>query len=136
MVKINIYSFSIKYRKNFPPPLFVFNFSFDCRCVKNPGRVDALKHQTGLDPEVQAFLDAQASATEFFSAALGVLRPALAVYSDGKYGDVHIGFSCTGGQHRSVYFAQKLHALLVQDTLLTPFIHHLDIDSKYSAALP
>jgi RNase adaptor protein for sRNA GlmZ degradation len=136
MVNIHIYSFSIKYRKTFPPPLLAFNFSFDCRSVQNPGRIETLKHQTGLDPEVRAFLDLEASAVQFFIRAHAVLHPALDTYSDGKYGDVHIGFSCTGGQHRSVYFAQKLHASVVQHALFTPHIHHLDIDSKYSAALP
>jgi RNase adaptor protein for sRNA GlmZ degradation len=136
MVNINIYSFSIKYRKIFPLPLFSFNYLFDCRSVKNPGRVEALKHQTGLDPEVQVFLDSEPSAIEFLSAAHAILHQALGAYSDGKYGDIHIGFSCTGGQHRSVYFAEKIQASLVKNALFHPLIHHLDINSKYSVALP
>jgi RNase adapter protein RapZ len=133
MVKVDIFSFSIKYRLDFPPPSMRMNFLFDCRGVKNPGRVQNLREKTGLDTEVIDFLHTDISACNFLTQVTGILESTLSPFQEGRYGDIKIGFSCTGGQHRSVYFAERAKKLFQTSNAFEVNVQHLDILSFYSA---
>ena len=81
---------------------------FDARCLPNPHWELHLRALTGRDQPVRDYLDNQPVVEEFF---LDVFRfllrwiPELQA-SDRSYVTVAIG--CTGGQHRSVYLAERL----------------------------
>lgn len=81
---------------------------FDARCLPNPHWEADLTALTGRDAPVRAFLDRQPVVTAFHADVLAFLTrwiPELQA-SDRSYVTVAIG--CTGGQHRSVYLAERL----------------------------
>ena len=81
---------------------------FDLRFLANPHYDPALRPLTGLDPRIAAFVAADPGFAAFWAGLLGFLEPLLPRYvAEGKkYLTVAIG--CTGGQHRSVFVAEKL----------------------------
>lgn len=107
--KIHIVSFGHKYGA--APRA---NLVFDVRFVKNPHYVEALRPKTGLDPEVQVFLMREDSASAFLNNLKDMLRHLVPGYI--QHGNDHdtvtIAFGCTGGKHRSVYFAYQCEAMI------------------------
>lgn len=93
---------------------------FDVRMLPNPHWVKELRLKTGLDPEVQQFLEKQALTDELFSDICGFLDRWLPRYREGNRSYLNIALGCTGGQHRSVYMANRLHSHLRQQY---PAIH-------------
>ncbi len=86
------------------------DFVFDVRSLPNPHWIPHLRALTGLDEEIIAFLDQQSDVvrmTEDIQSFIGNWLPSLEA-SNRSYLTIAIG--CTGGQHRSVYIAEKLHA--------------------------
>ena len=85
---------------------------FDVRFLKNPHYDPALKPLTGLDALVGAHIETDPDFKEFFERLHGLIEPLLPRYlAEGKH-YLTIAIGCTGGQHRSVYIAQKLGACL------------------------
>jgi UPF0042 nucleotide-binding protein len=87
---------------------------FDARFLRNPHYVSALKPRTGLDPEVGAYVEADADFPEFFARLadmLALLLPRF-VQEGKKYVTIAVG--CTGGRHRSVHIVEKLASKLTE----------------------
>lgn len=81
---------------------------FDVRFIENPYFVDDLRGKNGRDAEIIEFIENDKRAFEFRSRLLDLFRFLLPNhYKEGK-NYFRIGIGCTGGQHRSVYFAEKL----------------------------
>lgn len=82
---------------------------FDTRIVPNPFWIKGMQDKTGLDPEVIKFLDEQKECPELFAHMCDFLDYYLAhLEKEGRnYVFVYVG--CSGGQHRSIYFAEKLY---------------------------
>jgi UPF0042 nucleotide-binding protein len=97
------------------------DFVFDLRCLPNPYWETSLRSKTGLDTEVAEFLDQQPQFSQMYDDILQFLSRWIPQYVgfDRSYLTVAIG--CTGGQHRSVYMAEKLTAALkkIHDPVLT-----------------
>lgn len=87
-------------------------FVFDCRIVKNPGRIPEYADLTGKDPPVSAFLDELEEARSFLGDAKSMVDRAVGHHQRRGFSDLTVAFGCTGGQHRSVYFAERLAAHL------------------------
>jgi UPF0042 nucleotide-binding protein len=106
---INIISFGHKYG---PPPQA--NLLFDVRFVKNPHYDEQLRPLTGLDEAVQRFFENEAPAMEFLSTLKQLLRQAFVGYlaHGSDHNSLTIAVGCTGGKHRSVYFAVQSEAIL------------------------
>ena len=83
-------------------------FVFDMRGILNPGRFDAYKHLSGLDKPVKDFLEQQTKMPEFLNSVYSVIDISVEDYIKRGFEHLTINFGCTGGQHRSVYFAEKL----------------------------
>ncbi len=83
-------------------------FVFDCRAIPNPGQASDFAALSGLDPEVAAFLDAQAATPEFLAHALALVESQVRAYLARGFTSLAVQFGCTGGQHRSPYFAERL----------------------------
>ncbi len=81
---------------------------FDVRILPNPHWEKSLRLKTGRDPEVAAFLEQQPVALELFDEISSFLERWLPRYRDNNRSYVTIALGCTGGQHRSVYLAEKL----------------------------
>jgi UPF0042 nucleotide-binding protein len=106
---ISVQSFS--YRRGLPRGV---DMVFDCRFLRNPHWVPALRALDGRDEEVAAHVESDPRFGEFFhrlSEMLSFLLPAHA--AEGR-AHLIIGFGCTGGQHRSVAVAEKLGKLLAE----------------------
>jgi len=98
---------SFAYRHGVPDDA---DFVLDARALPNPYWDPALRDHTGRDEAVVNFLDRQADVSRFLADLTGFLErwlPSL-VRSNRSYLTIAVG--CTGGQHRSVYLAEKLAA--------------------------
>jgi UPF0042 nucleotide-binding protein len=93
---------------------------FDVRMLPNPHWVKELRLLTGLDPGVQQFLEEQPMTAELYSDISGYLDHWLPHYRQGNRSYLNIALGCTGGQHRSVYLANRLFQ---QYRELYPAIH-------------
>lgn len=82
-------------------------FVFDCRFIYNPGRREEFKVLTGKDSDVIKFLDSQEEMDKFLKNVFGIIDPAIENYLSRDFTDLMVSFGCTGGQHRSVYAAEK-----------------------------
>ena len=87
-------------------------FVFDCRIVKNPGRIPEYADLTGKDAPVAAFLDELEEARSFLGDVRTMVDRAIEHHQRRGFTDLTVAFGCTGGQHRSVYFAERLAAHL------------------------
>lgn len=87
-------------------------FVFDCRCLPNPGRLAEHLTRSGLDREVCAELDASPLVAEFWVSARQLVDLAVSDYLRRGFTSLTISWGCTGGQHRSVYFAERLATFL------------------------
>jgi aminoglycoside/choline kinase family phosphotransferase len=83
-------------------------YVFDCRCLPNPGRKTEFKSETGLDPDVIAYLSKEASVDIWARSAFALVDLTVADYGRRNFTDLIVAFGCTGGQHRSVYCAERL----------------------------
>ena len=81
---------------------------FDVRCLPNPHWQPELKPLTGLDDPVQVYLDAQGDFAEMYQDLSAFLDQWLPKFEANNRSYLTIAVGCTGGQHRSVYMAEKL----------------------------
>jgi len=81
---------------------------FDVRMLPNPHWVSKLRLLNGLDQPVRDFLEAQTLTEELFSDICTYLDRWLPRYRDSNRSYMTIALGCTGGQHRSVYLADRL----------------------------
>ncbi len=84
------------------------DFVFDARCLPNPHWDPELRHLTGRDVEVQRFLDSEPHVAEMFEDIRAFLARWLPRFEAGNRSYVTVAIGCTGGQHRSVYLAERL----------------------------
>lgn len=89
-------------------------FVFDCRALPNPGRDEAYKRKTGQDKEVVDLLGESMEVSNFILAVQSVLMISVDNYLSRSFSDLMVSFGCTGGQHRSVYCAEKTAHWLAQ----------------------
>ncbi|MFV0477183.1 MAG: RNase adapter RapZ [Parahaliea sp.] len=82
---------------------------FDARMLPNPHWVRELRLQNGLDAPVHEFLESRQETTELFNSICGYLDRWLPAYADSNRSYMTISIGCTGGQHRSVYLADRLY---------------------------
>jgi UPF0042 nucleotide-binding protein len=97
------------------------DFVFDMRSLPNPYWTLALRGMTGMDPEVRAFLDDQDKFNAMCDDIHQFLERWIPHYEQTNRGYLTVAIGCTGGQHRSVYMAEKIAERLRNrfDTVLT-----------------
>jgi RNase adapter protein RapZ len=81
---------------------------FDVRMLPNPHWVKELRLKSGLDVEVREFLENQPMTGELYRDICHYLDNWLPRYREGNRSYMNIALGCTGGQHRSVYLANRL----------------------------
>jgi aminoglycoside/choline kinase family phosphotransferase len=87
-------------------------YVFDCRAIPNPHHVPALRDLTGLDQPVADYIEKQAAAQEFWASVSALVEAHVERFLERSFDSLTVAFGCTGGRHRSVYFAAKLAAHL------------------------
>ena len=86
-------------------------YVFDCRAIPNPNRYTELKNLNGKDAEVKKFLE-EANVQSFLNPIYSLISQSVENYLSRGFSHLSINFGCTGGQHRSVYAAEKLSDFL------------------------
>jgi UPF0042 nucleotide-binding protein len=84
------------------------DFVFDVRCLPNPHWEPGLRPLTGKDPEVIAFLSKEADVQKMQDSIRDFLKYWIPRFEQQSRYYLTISIGCTGGQHRSVYLAERL----------------------------
>ena len=127
-LQVRIYSFSFLYSQLPEDPSGNRGgFIFDCRCLPNPGREPAYADLTGLDQAVIMYLRKQEEVTQFLNLVFELVGLAVDNYQNRGFTSLMVSFGCTGGQHRSVYCAERLASYLVQKNVAIS-LHHVGLE--------
>jgi UPF0042 nucleotide-binding protein len=81
---------------------------FDVRCLPNPHYDPALRPLTGREAAVVSFLEAQPEVPRMAADIRRFIADWLPYYVRDNRSYLTVALGCTGGQHRSVYFAEWL----------------------------
>lgn len=96
-------SFGFKYGLPLDP-----DFVFDVRCLPNPHYDPVLRPLTGRDAPVADFLRATPEPLEMLADIRAFIERWLPSFVQDNRHFVTVAIGCTGGQHRSVFFAEEL----------------------------
>jgi aminoglycoside/choline kinase family phosphotransferase len=83
-------------------------FVFDLRALHNPGRYAEYTELCGFDDEVSRFLESVPEVEDYWRNVVGLVDNQVNTYLTRGFTSLSAYFGCTGGQHRSVYFAERL----------------------------
>lgn len=125
---VTINSFS--YRHGIPddPSGHGGGYVFDCRFITNPGKQEAYRDLTGKDKAVIDYLSQQPDVYEFLSSAFTLVDMSVDKYEERQFTHLMVSFGCTGGQHRSVYCAERLADHLRESQSVQVTIWHRELD--------
>lgn len=84
------------------------DFVFDVRCLPNPHWEPDLQPLSGLDPEVQEFLVNSTKVGEMIGQIRDFIEYWLPAFQAENRSYITVAIGCTGGQHRSVFVADRL----------------------------
>ena len=90
------------------------DFVFDLRCLPNPYWEATLRPLSGRDAQVIQYLESHENVRQMHRDIAGFLDHWIPKYIDFHRNYLTIALGCTGGQHRSVYMAEKIAASLSQ----------------------
>lgn len=88
------------------------DFVFDVRCLPNPYWEMELRPLNGKDQRVIEFLEADPTAATMQKDILDFLQRRIPEFIGNNRNYLTVALGCTGGQHRSVYLADRIAAVL------------------------
>ena len=100
-------------------------YVFDCRTLPNPGKFEQYAKHTGCDDSVIAFLENEFAVREFLNHVFALIDQTVENYQTRNFTDLLVAFGCTGGQHRSVYCAERLAIHLREKLQVNVEVRHL-----------
>ncbi len=103
-------------------------FVFDARSLPNPGREERFKSLTGKDAPVIEYLEQQEGVRHFFSSVSALVEASVSDYQRRGFKNLMVSFGCTGGQHRSVYLAERLAAHLRAREGVEVVVRHRELE--------
>ena len=123
-LKVHIYSFSFK--KGWPASHAEHGggYVFDCRALHNPGRYQPYKALTGHDEPVKIFLENNSRVASFLKDIYSTVDPSIEKYLERGFDHLSVSFGCTGGQHRSVYCAERMRDHLEEKYGVEVMLYH------------
>ncbi|MEM1271476.1 MAG: RNase adapter RapZ [Bacteroidota bacterium] len=127
---VRVRSFSYKHDIPEDPGGHGGGFVFDCRAIHNPGRYEPYKRLTGRDDEVKLFLQKYSDIDGFLRRAYSMVDESVETYLERGFDSLMIAFGCTGGQHRSVYAADKMTEHLRSKYGVTVDLLHVEQERK------
>ena len=99
------------------------DFVFDVRCLPNPYWKAELRALTGNDPGVIEFLESQVDVASMLADIIGYLTRWIPKFQANNRSYLTISVGCTGGQHRSVYMANRLYEHFSNEYQFVQVIH-------------
>jgi UPF0042 nucleotide-binding protein len=102
-LRITVVSFGFKYGVPVDADLMA-----DMRFLPNPHWVPELRHKTGQDTEVAAYVKDRADAEEFLERYTPVIETVGAGYLREGKRFMTVAIGCTGGKHRSVAMTEEI----------------------------
>jgi aminoglycoside/choline kinase family phosphotransferase len=105
-------------------------FVFDCRSLENPGRYPEYKESTGLDENVIRFLNDKSDVKDFLNSVYAIVDESAKNYIQRDFKNLMINFGCTGGQHRSVFCAEKLAVHINENFDVLLKVNHTQLSKK------
>ena len=99
------------------------DFIFDVRCLPNPYWKQELRSLTGYDEDVIEFLESQVDVAAMLSDIIGFLTRWIPKFQANNRSYLTISIGCTGGQHRSVYIANRLREHFAKEQSLVQVVH-------------
>lgn len=114
---VNIQSFGFKYGMPIDSDLV-----FDVRFLTNPFYIEELRPKSGLDKEVREYVFSEPFAITYYEKIRELVEIAIEGYQKEGRLFVNISIGCTGGQHRSVSFVERLVKELNQDYIVSKHI--------------
>lgn len=122
--KVQITSFS--YRRRLPEHT---DLVLDMRFARNPHWEPELRDFTGLDPDIDAFLQADMAVQQVIESFRSMLGTMLERMTEEGRPLLNIAFGCTGGRHRSVWAAETIGGWL-QEQGYQVIITHREISAE------
>lgn len=99
------------------------DFLFDARGLPNPHWEKALRSLDGRDEPVIEWLQAHPEVDSFLNDIFVLLKKWIPTLATGQRSLLTIAIGCTGGQHRSVYLAEKLASALESENIKVKTFH-------------
>lgn len=101
------------------------DFTFDVRCLPNPFYENELKRLSGLDLEVETYLNKNSDSVKMVDAIFEFANQWLPKFIREGRVILTISIGCTGGQHRSVYLVEQLKRKFKND--YRTLVRHRDL---------
>ena len=122
---VTVISFSFKRGLPEDPTGNGGGFVFDCRAMANPFWDENLRGYTGGDKPVWDFFARFPGMVEpSLEATETLVRQSIEQYKRDDRDHLQVAFGCTGGQHRSVYFAERIaRRLAIIDGIEVEIVH-------------
>ena len=127
-LEVSISSFAFKKGIPADPSGNGGGYVFDCRSINNPGKYEYFRQFNGMDPEVIKFLEDDGEVTAFLQNVYPLVDAHVKRFIERKFTHLQVSFGCTGGQHRSVYCAEKLAAHLAAKFDIRITVNHRELD--------
>ncbi len=102
---MNLHVMSFGFKHGIPTDA---DFVLDVRCLPNPYWIESMRDKTGLDQEVKDYVFSFEEAHEIFERLKSLLDYLNPLYIREGKSQIVIAIGCTGGNHRSVVFAEAL----------------------------
>jgi len=122
-LQLNVISFGFKYGVPIDADLI-----FDVRFLPNPHYIEALRPNTGQDPDVYEYVMKWSDTQEFLVKLLDMLHFLIPQYRKEGKSQVVVGIGCTGGKHRSVAIAEYLGRTMGESETESVRVSHRDSD--------
>jgi aminoglycoside/choline kinase family phosphotransferase len=103
-------------------------FVFDVRSVLNPGREERFKLLTGKDDPVIDYLNHLESTHQYLANVMALVEASIVNYQERGFRNLMVSFGCTGGQHRSVFFAEQLAKKLRGRSGVEVVLKHVELE--------
>lgn len=123
---MNIHVMSFGFKHGIPNDA---DFVLDVRCLPNPYWIESMRSKTGLDKEVYDYVFSFDESVELLEKLKGLLDYLNPLYIKEGKSQIVIAIGCTGGNHRSVAFAEALKNYFSKkwDNVS---VNHRDIDRR------
>ncbi len=106
------------------------DFLFDTRFLPNPYYEAKLKKKTGLDPEIEKYMEDISTTGEYLTKLQEFISMVIKSYRVTDKLGICIGLGCTGGRHRSVYFVEKLAEYFQNNENVGVSVTHRDLEQQ------